>query len=88
MRRARNDGSERTVALDHMAAQQPPFSVAEIRTRVQCAAVIPQDEIADAPLVGVDELFLLHVVKELVEQRTAFSFVHSFDRKRHQPVDV
>jgi hypothetical protein len=28
------------------------------------------------------------VVEQLVEHRAAFGFVHSFDRKSHQPVDV
>src|SRR5271154_5032425 len=53
--------SIRRVAHDHMTPQQTPFFVAEVGAGVQRATVVPQNKIADAPFVRVDELILLHM---------------------------
>ncbi len=52
------------------------------------AAVVPEEQVADAPDVLVDEIPLLGVVEHGVEQRAALFLRHVDDAGRHQPVDV
>src|SRR6476620_2036431 len=52
------------------------------------AAVVPQQEIAHAPDVRVDEFGLLGMVEHGVEQRFALLRRHVDDADRHQPVHV
>ena len=71
-----------------MAAQQAALLVAEIGAGMERAAVVPEDEIADAPFVRIDELILLDMVEQRVEQLGTLPGVHPLDRPGHQPVDV
>src|SRR5712691_4281338 len=74
--------------LDRRSPHQPTLRRREILARMGRAAVVPEEEVADAPNVLVDKLPLLGVVEHGVEQRVALFLRHVDDADRHQPVDV
>jgi hypothetical protein len=80
--------SKCAVTRDDVASQHAPLLIAEISAGVQGAAVIPQNEVAHAPFMRVNELILFDMYEELVEQRAAFFLVHALDSPGHQPIDV
>ncbi len=47
-----------------------PAQIVELGAAVHGAAIVPDDEIVDAPAMGVDELPLRGVGDEFVDQRT------------------
>src|SRR5712692_6574219 len=75
-------------ALDRRSPHQPALRRGEIRARVGRAAVVPEEELADAPNVLIDKLLPLGVVEHGLEQRGALFLRHVDDADRHQPVDV
>src|SRR6266516_7800135 len=74
--------------LDCRSPHQPTLRRREIRARMGRAAVVPQEEVADAPDMLVDKFLLLGVVEHGVEQRAALFPRHVDDADSHQPVDV
>src|SRR6266571_2949029 len=74
--------------LDRRSPHQPTLRRRKIRARMGRAAVIPEQEVADAPDVLVDKFLLFGVVEHGLEQRAALFLRHVDDADRHQPVDV
>src|SRR5438309_131529 len=74
--------------LDRRSPHQPRLRRREIRSRMGRAAVVPQEEVANAPDMFVDKFLPLGVVEHGVEQRAALFLRHVDDADRHQPVDV
>src|SRR5579863_7341835 len=75
-------------ALNSGAKHQPPLGRGKVGAGVRGAAVVPQQEIADAPSVLVDELALLRVVVYRVEQPPTLVLGDIKHFHRHQPIDV
>src|SRR6266700_477692 len=75
-------------ALDRGAQHQPALGRGEIGARVRRAAVVPEQQVAHAPDMLVDEFPLLGMIEDLVEQRRALLLWHVEDADRHQPIDV
>src|SRR5262249_40747510 len=75
-------------ALDGGTEHQPALVGGKIVARMRRAAVVPYDQIADPPLVAVDELRLLRGVEQRTEQRVALLGRKAVDSYGHQPVDV
>src|SRR6266568_7046858 len=73
---------------DRRSPHQPTLRRRKIRARMGRAAVVPEEEVADAPDVLVDKLPLLGVVEHGLEQRVALFLRHVDDADRHQSVDV
>src|SRR4029079_9257820 len=72
--------SMRFVAGNLKAVHHPPVMLFVERQRaVHRAAVVPDDEIADAPAVPVREPGLRGEIAELAHQRVAFGFRDSHD---------
>src|ERR1700722_4330920 len=75
-------------AFDRGAQQQSALVRGEIGAGVTGAAFIPDDQVALAPHVGVNEFRPLRMIEKEIEQRVALRFLHPFDAHRHEPVDV
>src|SRR5205807_9686245 len=78
----------RLLAEDGHAPQQAPLAGGKICARVQCATVVPHQDVAGAPDMLVDELRLLLVVEELLKDCVAFLPRQTFDLARHQAIDI
>src|SRR5262245_55386574 len=74
-------------AVDRAAAKQAALLLREVGARVDRAAVVPHQEIAELPDVLEDELAPLADVVELLEDGIALLGAQAFDARRHQPVD-
>src|SRR2546422_8914977 len=74
-------------ALDRRSPHQPTLRRTEIRARMGRAAVVPEEEGADARNVLVDKLPLLGGGEYGVEERVALFLRQLDDADRHQPVD-
>src|SRR5262245_5359387 len=82
-------GSIRTTRSFHRGAQhQPALGGGKIGARVRRAAVVPQQQVALAPHVLVDELAPLAMVPQQVEQRIALLVRQAKDFHGHQAVHV
>src|SRR6266571_3974348 len=75
------------LALDRAAAQQAALLLREVRTRMNGAAIVPHQEIAELPDMLVDVFAALTDVIELAQDRIALHLAHALDARRHQPVD-
>src|SRR5437868_8434842 len=65
--------SERHVAADRAAVHEALVALVIVRRGgVQGRAIVPEDEVADAPAVAVDESVAGGVPVELIEQPAAF----------------
>src|SRR5436305_8635685 len=65
-------GSKRAVALDLGAVHDPPGCRVEGVAPVHDAAIVPQDQVARAPLLVPGEFVLGRICPQRVEQRLAF----------------
>ena len=70
---------ERTIALDLGAMHQPSRIRVEFIAAVQDTAIVPHDEIADAPLLIPGEFGLARVFPQCIEQGFAVSEVKALD---------
>src|SRR5258706_607716 len=75
-------------ASDRRSPHQPTLRRRKIRARMRRAAVVPEEQAADAPDVLVAKFLLLGMVEHGVEQRAALFLRHVDEADRHQPVDV
>src|SRR5262252_6289347 len=75
------------LALDGAAAEQAALVLRKVGPRVDGAAVVPHQEIAELPDVLVDELAPLADRVELLQDRVALRGVEAFDARGHEPVD-
>src|SRR5262245_1133160 len=75
------------LAFYSTAAKQPALVLWKVRPRVDRAAVIPHQEIAEPPDVLVDELAPLADRVKLLQGRVALRGVEAFDTRGHEPVD-
>src|SRR5205823_8992100 len=78
----------RALALDGDAPEPATGHGIEVAPRVQRAAVVPEEQITDAPAVLVDELRPLNRREHGAEQPLALLAWQALDVVRHQPVDV
>src|SRR5258708_38447102 len=74
--------------LQGEAAQMPPLRRIEILARMDDAAIVPQEQVADAPAMGVDEIRAFLMVEQAAEDRLALARLHALDARCHQAVDV
>src|SRR3954452_18190210 len=72
------------LAFDGTAAQEPPLFLRKVSTRVDGAAIVPHQEIAELPDVLEDELAPLANIIELVEDRIALRLIEVFEPRGHQ----
>src|SRR5436189_3197501 len=86
--RARRASLDRPLALHGDAPQLAQMGGREIAARVQRAAVVPDDEVADLPAVLVLEFRPLLVLEHAQQQRVAFLARQADDRLGHQAIDV
>ena len=71
---------ERSCALDLRAIHDAPRVIVERIAPMHRAAVVPHDQVADAPAVRVDELALRRVLGEFVQQGLCVGIGHPADR--------
>src|SRR5262245_23361082 len=74
-------------SFDGAAAQQAAFVFGEVRSRMDRAAVVPHQKVAQPPDVFVDELAPFADLVELAQNRSTFLIGEAFDARGHQPVD-
>src|SRR5712671_6972329 len=74
-------------AFDGAAAKQATLFLRKVGSRVNRAAVVPHQEIAELPDVLEDEFAPLADVVELLEDRIALLGAHVLDARRHEPID-
>src|SRR5262249_12825257 len=80
--------SYRPFAEDGHAAQQAAFARGKIRARMQRAAIIPHQDVVEAPDMLVDKFRLLLVGKQFLQECVAFFPWQALDPAGHQPVDI
>src|SRR5262245_8390678 len=79
-------GSLRLLAEDGDAAQQAALGRREVGAGMQGAAIVPHQDVADAPDMFINELALLLVIEQRVQQLLALGRRQAFDGNGHQPV--
>src|ERR1700722_11970406 len=74
------------LAFDRAAPQQPVLLGRKPGPRVDGAAIVPHQDIAELPHMLVNELAPLAELVELFEDRVAFGAAHALDPRGHQTV--
>src|SRR5271155_2871763 len=74
--------------LDGAAAHQARFLAGKILARVDRAPIVPDHEIAEPPLVLVDDRRILGNVEQLLERGFALLGRKALDARRHQPAHI
>ena len=65
-----------------------PLVGIEIGTRMHGTAIVPEKDVADPPLVGIDEVRLFDLIEQHVQESPPLIRGQPFDAIRHQSVDV